>query len=204
MAVIGIVAALVLFGCAALLASELSGAICARVAPEEDGPPLGEAPLPAIVSAAGLIGVALVFRGGSPLQIGIGAVFVFSLAASWCSDSKCGIVPDAFTLIPLSGLLLLSALRGDWWVILSAVIAFVPFAAAAAFSRGNGMGWGDAKLVALAGAALGAELAILALILACIAAAIGYRIRGIKSGPIAFAPYIATFAGLAIPFGIVR
>ncbi|HKU81231.1 MAG TPA: prepilin peptidase, partial [Candidatus Tumulicola sp.] len=85
-----------------------------------------------------------------------------------------------------------------------AAALFVPFAIAAWSTKGRGMGWGDVKLVALAGAALGAPLAMLAMVAACILAVIGYRIKHLASGPIAFAPYIAVAVGVAIPLGIGR
>jgi prepilin signal peptidase PulO-like enzyme (type II secretory pathway) len=86
----------------------------------------------------------------------------------------------------------------------SAGIIFVPFAIAAMFSRGQGMGWGDVKLVALTGAVLGAPLALIALALACLAAAIGHRISRARQTPIAFAPYIAAATAIALPLGLVH
>ena len=66
------------------------------------------------------------------------------------------------------------------------------------------MGWGDAKLVAVSGAALGLPLVVLTLAAACAAAAVIHRIvRGARA-PIAFAPYIAAATGLALPLGLVR
>ncbi len=146
----------------------------------------------------------MVYQGVPPLQIAVDAVVVFALVACWCSDSLCGIVPDVFTLIPLAIVLLLSIVRGNWWAVASAAILLAPFAVAAMMSRGRGMGWGDVKLVALAGAALGAPLGLLAMAAACIAAVVGYKIKGIRQGPIAFAPYIAAAIGFALPLGTAR
>lgn len=201
---IPILAAAIFFGSIAYIAVQISRIACAGVAPEPDGPAPGTPPSTMLVVAAAAIGALLPALGAAPLQIGIGAIVTFALVACWCSDALCGIVPDPFTLAPLAALLLFSIAQHDWSVLVSAAIVFVPFALAAAFSRGYGMGWGDAKLVALTGAALGAPLAIAALIVACIAAVVGHRIAGAKARPIAFAPYIAAAAGIAVPLGIVR
>ena len=72
-------------------------------------------------------------------------------------------------------------------------------AAAAIFSRGMGMGWGDAKLVAISGAVLGLPLGVLALAAACAVAAVLHRLLRGKGSPIAFAPYIAAATALALP-----
>jgi prepilin signal peptidase PulO-like enzyme (type II secretory pathway) len=201
---IAVGAAVVFFGCVAFIAMQLSGIVCAGVAPEEDGPAAGRPPYVVLVAAAAVLGGVLVALGTTPVQIGIAAIVIFALVACWCSDTTCGIVPDVFTLGPLAALLLFSVAMRDWWMVASAAIVFVPFAVAALVSRGNGMGWGDAKLVALTGAALGAPLAIMALAAACAAAVIGHRIAGRGRGPIAFAPYIAALTGAALPLGLAH
>jgi prepilin signal peptidase PulO-like enzyme (type II secretory pathway) len=202
--VIAVIAAAAFFGCIAFIGVHVSRTVCAGVAPAEDGPPPGIAPGPVLVAAATLLGGLLVARGAPPVQIGIAAIVVFALVACWCSDAICGIVPDLFTLVPLAALLLFALAQRDWEIIVSAAVVFAPFAGAALFTRGYGMGWGDAKLVALTGAALGAPLALLALTVACAAAAIGHRITGARRGPIAFAPYIAAATGIALPLGLLR
>ena len=125
------------------------------------------------------------------------AVLMGVLVAIWCSDVRCGIVPDAFTLVPLAAVVVTAAVTQQWWVIASAAIVFVPFAGAALASRGRGMGWGDVKLVALGGAVLGYEAAILGFGLACAAAVLVALARRRGSEPIAFAPYLV--AAIAIP-----
>lgn len=201
---IAIIAAGLFFGCLAVIGIYASSIVCAGVAPAEDGPAPGRPPYAVLTIAAAVIGGALVALGTTPLQIGIAAIVVLALVACWCSDAICGIVPDLFTLTPLAALLLFSVAQREWGIIVSAAIAFVPFAAAALFSRGYGMGWGDAKLVALTGAALGAPLAVLTLAVACAAAVIGHRIAGARRGPIAFAPYIAALTGVALPLGLIH
>jgi prepilin signal peptidase PulO-like enzyme (type II secretory pathway) len=201
---IAVAAGAIFFGCLAFIATHLSRIACAGIAPAEDGPPAANPPYTALIIAAALLGGMLVALSTAALQIGIAAIVVFALVACWCSDAICGIVPDAFTLPPLAALLLFGLAQRDWGIIFSAAIACAPFAAAALFSRGYGMGWGDVKLVALTGAALGAPLAVLTLAVACAAAAVGHRLARAGRGPIAFAPYIAALTGLALPLGLAH
>ena len=200
---IAVIAAAAFFGCIAFIALQTSRAVCAGVAPAEDGPPPGKAPAIVLVVASALLGAVLMSQKTPPLQLGIAVIVVFALVACWCSDAICGIVPDLFSLVPLAAILLFALTQRDWGTFLSAGLTFVPFALAALFSRGYGMGWGDVKLAALTGAAVGGPLAIVALAAACAAAAIVNRIGGLR-GPIAFAPYIAAATGVALPFGIVH
>jgi prepilin signal peptidase PulO-like enzyme (type II secretory pathway) len=202
--VIAIWLAVVFFGCVAFIGTQLSRTVCADVAPERDGPSPGTPPYAILTAAAAVLGGSLVALGTTPLQIGIAAIVVFALVACWCSDTICGIVPDVFTLAPLGVLLLFALAQRDWSIVASASIVLVPFAAAAFFSRGYGMGWGDVKLVALAGAALGAPLAVFTLAIACVAAVVGHRISKAAGKPIAFAPYIAAATGIALPLGFVH
>ncbi len=198
---IGSLFAAMFFGSIAVVAMAASRAYCADIEPAEDGPAPGTPPYAVLGVAAAAIGALLVAVGATPLQLGIAAILTFALVACWCSDTLCGLVPDVFTLVPLAALLLFAFAHRDWEMAASATIAFAPFAAAAFFSRGYGMGWGDAKLVALCGAALGAPAAIFGLSLACGAAAIVHRLRGAGRSPIAFAPYIAAASGVILPLG---
>lgn len=201
---IGIIVAAGFFACIAIIGMQLSAMVCADIQPSEDGPATGKPPYVLLAVAAALLGGFLVARGTEPLQIGVAAIVVFALVACWCSDMICGIVPDAFTLGPLAALFVFSLAVRDWGMMLSAIIVFAPFAIAALFSRGTGMGWGDAKLVALSGAALGAPLAIMALAVACLAAVVGHRVAGAGRGPIAFAPYIAALTAVVLPVGLAH
>lgn len=201
---IGIAVAAVFFGCIAFIGAELSAGFCFRVSPANDGPAPRKPPVVVLVLAAALVGALLIAWGAPPLQLVASAVVVFALVACWCSDALCGIVPDVFTLAPLAALLLLALAQRDWDVLWSAAIPFAFFAVAAHVSRGRGMGWGDAKFVAISGAALGAPLALFALALACVAAVIGRKLTKAARGPIAFAPYIAAVTGIALPFGMLR
>ncbi len=201
---IAVAAAAIFFGCVAFIGTQSSRFACAGVTPADDGPTPGKPPYAALVVAAALLGGLLVVLGTTAVQIGIATIVVFALVACWCSDAICGIVPDVFTLPTLAALLLFGMAQRDWGIIFSVAIAVAPFAGAALLSRGYGMGWGDVKLVAVTGAALGAPLAVLILAVACVAAVIGHRLTGAGRGPIAFAPYIAAFTGVALPLGLAR
>jgi len=118
-----------------------------------------------------------------------------SLAAIWYSDVRCGIVPDIFTLGPLALAIAVAIFFREWWVIASCVFVLTPFSIAALASRGRGMGWGDVKLVALGGALLGMDAAVLSCLVACAAAVLVALVRRRVHHPIAFAPYlVAAFA----------
>jgi prepilin signal peptidase PulO-like enzyme (type II secretory pathway) len=201
---IAIALAAIFFGCVAFIAAEVSRAVCARVEPLSDGPATGTPPILVLVAASTLLGGGLMARGATVAELAAAAIVIFALVAAWCSDMLCGLVPDVFTLAPLGALLLLAFTQRDWGILVSALVPFVPFAVAALYSRGHGMGWGDAKLVALAGAALGAPLALLALAVACVAAVVGHRLAHAGRNPIAFAPYIAACTGLALPLAVVH
>jgi prepilin signal peptidase PulO-like enzyme (type II secretory pathway) len=168
----------------------------------EDGPAPLRVPSIALIAACGVIG-AIVTPHAQPSQVGLIAIVALALVAIWVTDSRTGMVPDVFTLGPLAVLLLVAVVNHHWLLIVSAVVPFVPFAIAAALSKGRGMGWGDAKLVALGGAVLGAEAATLAFAVACgVAVAVAYAgKRG--NAPIAFAPYLAAAIAVAIPIGVL-
>lgn len=201
---VAIAAAAIFFGCVAVIAIQLSRVLCADVAPEHDGPPPGRPPYVVLIAASAIVGAALVYTGAMPLQLGIAAIVLFALVAAWCSDTLCGLVLDVCTLPPLGVLLLFAVAQHQWDIVISATVAFLPFAAAAFFSRGTGMGWGDAKLVALSGAALGIPLVVLTMAAACGAAAVIHRLARGARAPIAFAPYIAAATGLALPLALIR
>ncbi len=192
--VLGVAAA---FGAAALGGVYLARRICAGITPFEDGPRTGRPPASLLVAVAAAAGAFEAWRGVTGAELVIVAALACVLVAIWCSDVRCGIVPDAFTLVPLAAVIITAVALQQWWVVASAAIVFVPFAGAAIASRGRGMGWGDVKLVALGGAVLGYEAAILGFGLACAAAVLVALARRRGSEPIAFAPYLV--AAIAIP-----
>jgi len=192
----------ILYGCAAFLGIQLSAAICRNVTPFEDGPKPGKPPTPWLIGGAAAIGFTLALRGMPLPQVGLAGVLTVSLVASWYSDVRVGIVSDYFTLVPLGALALGSLIKGDYGILIAAGAVTIPFAAAALFSRGRGMGWGDVKLVALGGAVLGIHAAVLALTAACLIAVAVAALLKRRSEPIPFAPYLAGAIAVALTFDV--
>ena len=179
------------FACATFLVLQFAGHICTGVVPFEDGPRIGKPPVAVLLGGSFLAGSMFAYRGANLPLLGIECVLVASLAASWYSDVKCGIVPDYFTLVPLALVLGVALMTRQYGPIVSAAVVFVPFAGAALLSKGRGMGWGDVKLATLGGAVLPLEAAILAFAAACFVAVCVAVIRKRRAEPIAFAPYLA-------------
>jgi len=193
----------VLYACAAFLGVQISAAVCRNVQPFEDGPKGGQPPTAWLIGGAAFIGFTLALRGMAPPQLGLAGILTVSLVASWYSDVRVGIVSDYFTLFPLGALVLGSVILHDYGILISAIVVTVPFAVAALFSRGRGMGWGDVKLVALGGAVLGMQAAILAFAAACLIAVAVATIRRRRNEPIPFAPYLAGAIAFALTFSIL-
>jgi len=192
---------LLIFGATALLAVVLAEMICARTEGFADGP-ARSTPRPwLIVGVMAIVGAFVAVHGFAASVLAVGALAAFALAGCWYCDLARGIVPDFFTLLPLGCLGAFAAVEGEWSVVLSAAIPFVPFAVAAMLSRGRGMGWGDAKLVALGGAVLGAQTSLIAFALACFAATIVARLNGRRGTPVAFAPYLVVAVAVALATG---
>ncbi|HEY8297716.1 MAG TPA: prepilin peptidase [Candidatus Baltobacteraceae bacterium] len=189
------------FGTLGFVGTALAGKICARLPRLENAPPAGKAPVPWIVGGAALLGALVALHGAPPQQVFLLGIVTLALAGVWCADTEYGIVPDVFTLGPLAAILLVAILMHQWWIVLSAFVPFVPFALAAVLSKGHGMGWGDVKLVALGGALLGMQLSIVAFMAACVAAVVVARFARVRSGPIAFAPYLV--AAIGVSLGVV-
>ena len=192
----------VLLGGAAYAGALGARRICDRTAPLRDSPRPGRPSLVLIVACASAAGVVAGLRGGGALELLVAAVLCCALAGIWYSDVRCGIVPDVFTLAPLALVILLASSAHHWGTLASAAIVFVPFAAAAFASHGRGMGWGDVKLVALGGAVLGWEAAVLAFGCACAAAVIVALARKRGHEPLAFAPYLVAAIALPLTIGL--
>lgn len=192
------------FAAAGFLGVLLGSTFADRITPFADGPPQEQPPVIALIVACALLGAIVATHAVAQSQVLLIALVCVALVAIWVTDARRGIVPDAFTLGPLAIMLTVALWKHEWWLFVSAAVPFVPFAIAAVLSRGRGMGWGDVKLVALGGAVLGAQLSVLAFAVACLAAVgISYA-RGRKQGAIAFAPYLASAIGIAIPLGLWR
>jgi prepilin signal peptidase PulO-like enzyme (type II secretory pathway) len=195
------IAAATFFGTAGFAGILLGNAFCERFLALDDAPPQVKAPPAALVIASAAIGVCVAVRGADQLQLLVIALICIALAAIWVTDARRGIVPDAFTLGPLAVVCLAGAAQHQWMPLISAVVTVIPFAFMAAVSRGRGLGWGDVKLAALGGAVLGFEVAVFAFIVASFAAAAIMFAQGRKGQAIAFAPYLASAIGLALPLG---
>jgi prepilin signal peptidase PulO-like enzyme (type II secretory pathway) len=161
-----------------------------------DGPPAGRPAIGIIIGAAALAGLCIGARGVALPELGMACVLTVVLSAICYADVRYGLVPDVFTLAPLAAILAGDALLHQWSALLAVAFVAGPFCIAAKFSKGRGMGWGDVKLVALGTAVLGAEPALLAFAGACFVAVAIAVLRGRRSIPIAFAPYLA--AGIAV------
>jgi len=176
----------------------IAARICANRTPFDDGPPAGRVSVPLLLALAGVVGALLSMGKLDLLQITLAVIVCGSLAAIWYSDVRCGIVPNIFTLGPLSLAIAAAFFLHEWWAIASCVLVFLPFSIAAFASRGRGMGWGDVKLVALGGAVLGLDAAVLSCVIACAAAVVIALIRGRVHRPIAFAPYLVAAIGISL------
>ena len=191
-----------IFGASALIGVTGAVALVPHLKRFEDGPaPLRVNPY-ALIGGAAVLGAFMAWRHIPTPELLTSAVLAGVLAAIWYCDAKTGIVPDYFTLIPL-GLAFVDAFFAHQivQVLISATVLFIPFALGAVFSKGRGMGWGDAKLAALAGAMLGMMLATFSLgvasLVAVIVASIRYRSKPV---PIAFAPYMVSAIVLGIAY----
>lgn len=196
--------AALIFACAAFLSIRMSESLCDRATPFEDGPAPGRPPEMALIAGAALIGLLLAGREIPLPALALAGVTCAGLAGAWYSDVRCGLVFDAFTLVPLCVVFLWAAVTQTWGVFGSAAVVGLPFATSALFSRGRGMGWGDVKLITLGGAVLGLETAMIAAAGACLIAGSLAILRKRKSQPIAFAPYLAgaIATGLLFPFSL--
>jgi prepilin signal peptidase PulO-like enzyme (type II secretory pathway) len=198
-AALTIVLAAVLFGAAGWGGTLVAELLCAGRAPFEDGPaPVAFARWPFALAGAG-IGLALAAQGASPARLALLVFVLLALAGCCAADLSCGLLPDPLTLVPLAVVAGAGAVTHDWAPLISAALVGIPFALAAAFSRGRGMGWGDVKLTALGGALLGAREAAFAFMLAALAAAVIARRTTGARRPIAFGPYLAAAIVAMLP-----
>ncbi len=189
-----------IYACAATCGVVAAHFVCARFERHDDGPaPIRLHPAIPIVFFS-LLGIVVAARGGNVAQLGTIALLGIPLVGAWYSDARTGIVPDVFTLAPLGIIAIGVLLHHTWWIAISAIVIFGAFALAATLSRGRGMGWGDAKLAMLGGAALGLPVSLLTLAVACFAATVVSVIRTRGTQPIAFAPYIVI--AMLLAFGV--
>ena len=187
------------FAAAGFLGVVLASTIVPRIRRFGDGPPPANSPDFAIVGICAILGAIITPHAGAPAQIAFFAILFLALAAIWHTDVRTGVVPDVFTVGPLAIIIIVAGIERDWMLLVSMALPAIPFAIAAAMSKGRGMGWGDVKLVALGAAVLGAQTATLAFAAACIAAVLVAFLKHRTTQPIAFAPYLVVAIALAIP-----
>jgi leader peptidase (prepilin peptidase)/N-methyltransferase len=137
-------------------------------------------------------------RGADLVMLAMLALLCVCFAAVWFSDVRIGLIPDAFTIVPLGALSAYAAIHGEWGAILSSAAAFVAFGVLAAASHGRGIGWGDVKLAALGAAILGLPIASLAFAAAGAAVALGAWMRRQRGLPVPFGPYLISAIALAM------
>lgn len=184
------------FGLASYVGILLAGTI--EIEPFDDGPLPAEPPVPWILAGACAIGYVVAMHADAQ-HIVIYAIVISALSAIWCTDMRCGLVPDVFTLVPLALVLGIALFQRQPLPLASAAIAFVPFALLALLSKGRGMGWGDVKLATLGGAVLGGQTALLAFAAGSAIAVLHAYMRGRQSRVMAFAPYLAGAIAFALP-----
>ena len=192
-----------LFASAGIAGVIAASALCSRIEGYEDGPQRGTPPVIALIAGAALIGAIAGAHAGPHADIGrlgLLAVVTGAFVAAWYCDVARGVIPDVLSIGPLAFMGVLTFVWHDPRMLISALVVFVPFAIAAYLSRGRGMGWGDVKLAAVAGAMLGAANALLALALAAFASVVATKLQRRTPAPVAFAPYLigatALFIGL--------
>jgi leader peptidase (prepilin peptidase)/N-methyltransferase len=200
MNMLGILLGIVAFAAAAALGLYAASLICSTIESLPDGPPSGNPHVAYVIGASAVLGALAAARGMPFMMLAVFCLVCAILAAIWYADVVRGIVPDVFTLLPLAAIGIASGLTGRWEVLVSAVIAAIPFSIAAWRSKGRGLGWGDVKLAALGGALLGMQNAVLAFAVASIVAIVVARFRADRTRPIAFGPYLV--AGIAVPLAL--
>lgn len=186
------------FACAAMLGIAAGSALCAKRQPFDDGPVSADPPILGLTFASAAFGAGVGLHAAGLYEIVVLTMLCGIFAAIWYSDVRVGLIPDAFTLVPLAVVCAYAAFRGEWGSLISAAVAFCAFAGAAAASRGLGMGWGDAKLAALGGAVLGIETAALAFAAATFVLALRAIVRRNRAKPTAFGPYLISAMALAL------
>jgi prepilin signal peptidase PulO-like enzyme (type II secretory pathway) len=188
-----------IFGTAGLCGSLLAMLVLPRLKPLPDGPAPIKVHPAYLIAGAALLGAFLGFKRLPNPEFIIAALMSVPMVAIWYCDSLTGIVPDYFTLVPLALALIYELVLRQPSALLSAAVLFVVFGAFAFFSKGKGVGWGDAKLAAFGGAMLGMKDATIAFCIASLAAVIVGSIRHrSKPVPIVFAPYLIAAMALTI------
>lgn len=175
-------------------------ALCERVEPLEGSPPPSHVPMLALPLMFGLVAGIVAARSAALPQIFMAAGLLCVLAAAWASDAKRGLVFDWFTIPAMLAVVISCVVFHNYNPLIWGATVALPFAVAAFASKGRGMGWGDVKLVAVGAAVVGLQTGVVALVVACLAVSVGAFVRGNRSEPISFAPYISACFALALIF----
>lgn len=153
--------------------------------------PTDDRVLGALAAATGFVGVWHFAHGAPLLGLALLAVVCTTLDFACCSDLRMRAVP---ALVAIPAMLVIGGVdvaTGNWSAFVAGVAIMLPFALAAVTSKGKSAGYGDVALVGLGGFALGLELGVLAIAVACFAAAgVGFARRR-RGDSLPFAPYLA-------------
>jgi len=188
----------VVFAGATYLGMELSAAAGSRLYAGRETSPFPRAARITLMVAAALMGTIAAAGKADWQALTLAAIVCVSLSASWHSSAVYHKIPDFFTLVPLGAVMIAAAVQMEWFLILGAIVPFVPFAAMAYLTKGRGFDWDDAKIAALGGALLGIETSIFVLAGACIVAVAIAVGRKRTREPIVIAPYMIGAIGAAL------
>ncbi|MEM8937010.1 MAG: prepilin peptidase [Pseudomonadota bacterium] len=166
---------------------------------------------PAVECLAGLASVLAVYTFGLSAQALFASLFLWALIALAVIDSETGFLPDALTLPLCAAGLAVNAFGGFAPIqdaLIGAIIGFGAFWAISAVYRvlrgREGLGLGDAKLLAACGAWLGWAALAPIIFVGSLAALIGVAVHGIvdrrvdAQAPIAFGPALAAAAAIVM------
>src|SRR5579884_2693413 len=92
----------VFLGIAGALGALAGEAMVHRLPRLDDAPRPHRAPVPLLVAGCAVIGGLSSHAAAAPWQLPLLAIVCGALVASWITDARTGIVPDAFTVLPLA------------------------------------------------------------------------------------------------------
>lgn len=166
---------------------------------------------PLVELLTALLSMTVIYQFGVSLQAGAALVLVWSLIALAGIDFDTQLLPDQLTF-PIAGLGLavnaqsyfVSPTEAIWGLLIGFLSLWVVVKIYYLFSKKQGMGQGDFKLLAMLGAWLGwMMLPLIILLSSLLGSVIGLILlkRHGESKPFAFGPYIAISGIVALLFG---
>jgi prepilin signal peptidase PulO-like enzyme (type II secretory pathway) len=205
--IIAVLVSALIFAIASAIGIPIAAYLTKNLERFDDGPPIMRIPQYLPIVCAAILGAVYGFNLAhveTPAKT-ISEVLLFAPAvmvaiACLFVDAKTGLVPDILTVPALLVVLVYALFTGNNLPFAGAAMLFLPFAMTAYFSKGLGMGWGDVKLVAFAGAVLGPSRGLVAAVLACLATYVIAKIQKKSKEPVAFAP--ALVASFAVILGV--